>query len=329
MSSAPAVAARNSSAAVWTSPLPSRWRQTRIPSFRPPGIRPLTMGPPLPHSVLMQRKRIVIIGGGFGGVYAARYLEKLFRSDEADICLINRENYFVFQPLLPEVVSGAIGLLDVVSPIRRLCPRTRLFMRDVEAVDFERKVVTLAPSFRPRTVELPYDCLVIATGTVNDFVSMPGVAEHCLSFRTLGDALRLRNHAIHALEEAGVETDPEFRARLLTFVVSGGGLSGVEVIAELNDLLRAVVRHYPTIHKDEIHCELVHSGDRILPEMSAELALYAQKVLEKRGVTIRLKDRVTAATADSVLLKSGTAIPCRTFVATVPAGPAPLIHALD
>ena len=276
----------------------------------------------------MARKRVVIIGGGFGGVFTARHLEKLFRAEEAEICLVNRENYFVFQPLLPEVVSGAIGLVDVVSPIRRLCPRTRLFMREVEAVDTERRIVTLAPSLRPRTLDLPYDYLVVAAGTVNDFAAMPGVAEHCLSFRTLGDALRLRNRAIRAMEEAEIESDAEFRQRLLTFVVSGGGFSGVEVIAELNDLLRGIARHFPTIRPDEIRCVLVHSGDRILPEVSPQLAAYSQRLLERRGITLRLNQRVTAATADSVLLKSGESIPAHTLVATVPAGPAPLIHAL-
>jgi len=147
-------------------------------------------------------KRIVILGGGFGGVYAARYLEKLLRPDEAEISLINRENYFVFQPLLPEVISGSIGLVDMVSPIRRLCPRTRLYMRDAERIDLEDQIVTLAPGFRPRSLDLPYDYLVLATGTMNDFSSMPGVTEHALPFRTLGDALRLRNQVLHALEEA-------------------------------------------------------------------------------------------------------------------------------
>src|SRR2546426_819829 len=172
--------------------------------------------------------RIVILGGGFGGVYTARFLEKLLRPEDAEICLVNRENYFVFQPLLPEVISGSIGLVDMVSPIRRLCPRTQLYMREVERIDLERRTISLAPSFRPRTLDLPYDYLVIATGTVTDFSGMPGVAEHAIPFRTLGDALRLRNRAIHAMEEAANEADEEFRRRLLTFVVGGGGFSGVE-----------------------------------------------------------------------------------------------------
>ncbi len=274
-------------------------------------------------------KRIVILGGGFGGVYTARFLEKLLRPEEAEICLVNRENYFVFQPLLPEVISGSIGLLDTVSPIRRLCPRAQLYMREVERVDLNGRVVVLAPSFRPRALELPYDCLVIATGTLTDFSGMPGVAEHALPFRTLGDALRLRNRALHALEEAAVERDEDFRRRLLTFVVAGGGFSGVEVIAELNDLLRSAARHFRTIRPEEIRCVLVHSGERILPEITPGLAEYAQRLLAKRGVTLKLKTRVAAATAESAELSIGESIPTRTLVSTVPAGPVPLIQSLD
>jgi len=274
-------------------------------------------------------KRIVILGGGFGGVFTARFLDRLLRPGEAAVSLVNRENYFVFQPLLPEVISGSIGLVDTVSPIRRLCPRAQLYMRDVERIDLERRVVTLAPSFRPRALELEYDCLVIAAGTITDFSGMPGAAEHAIPFRTLGDALRLRNRVLHALEEAATETDQDFRRRLLTFVVGGGGFSGVEVIAELNDFVRAAARHYPTIRTQEIRCVLVHSGERILPEITPGLAEYAQRLLARRGVTLKLKDRITAATADSAVLKNGESIPTRTLVSTVPAGPVPLLQAFD
>jgi NADH dehydrogenase len=179
----------------------------------------------------MAKARIVILGGGFGGVYTARSLERLLKLEEAEICLVNRENYFVFQPLLPEVVSGSIGLFDTVSPIRRLCARTQLYVREVERIDLKRQVVTLAPGIRPRSLELPYDYLVIAAGTVTDFSGMPGLAEHALPFLTLGDALRQRKMLLQTQEEADNETDPEFRQRLLTIVVGGGGFTGVYVQA--------------------------------------------------------------------------------------------------
>jgi NADH:quinone reductase (non-electrogenic) len=277
----------------------------------------------------MSRKRIVILGGGFGGVYTAQQLERLLRPEEAEIVLVNRENYLVFQPLLPEVVSGGVGLLDTVSPIRRLCGRTRLYVREVEAIDLKAGKVVLAPNLRPRRIDIPYDYLVIASGTITAFGSMPGLTEHALPFRTLGDAVRLRNRALQVLEEADNETDAGFRRRLLTFVVAGGGFSGVEVVAELNDFVRRAARSFQTIRPGEIRCILLHSRDRILPEITPRLADYAQALLQKRKVELKLNARLQSATADQVLLASGESIPARTLVATVPAGLPPLLQELS
>src|SRR5438270_2332987 len=189
-------------------------------------------------------QQILILGGGFAGVYTARHLEKLLRPDEAAITLINRENYWVYQPMLPEVTSGAIGLTNIVSPIRRLCPRTNLIMRDVEEIDLDGQIVTVSPGFRPPQLQLKYDYLVIALGNITDFHGMPGMIENAMPFRTLADAMLLRNHLIHVLEEADVEENPILRRELLTFVVVGGGFSGAELIAELNDFVRSVKGYY-------------------------------------------------------------------------------------
>src|SRR5438132_6065188 len=227
----------------------------------------------------MSAKRILILGGGFAGVYTARTLEKLLAPGEGEITLVNRENYWVYQPMLPEVISGSIGLTDVVSPIRRLCPRTRLVMREVESIDLERRSVTVSPGFRPVETRLTYDYLVIALGNVTNFYGMPGLMENAFPFRTLSDALALRNHLIHALEEADCEEDEDLRRKLLTFVVGGGGFSGVEAMAEMNDFVREAKANYPRLRHAEVRCVLVQSGDRILPEMAGPLALYAQKLL--------------------------------------------------
>ncbi|HET9528910.1 MAG TPA: FAD-dependent oxidoreductase, partial [Blastocatellia bacterium] len=183
------------------------------------------------------RKRIVILGGGFGGVYTARYLEKeLGRRDDFEITLINKENYFVFQPMLPEVISGSIGLLDTVSPIRRLLPKTNLHVRELESVDLENRSIIISPGFRPHSHSIPYDYLVVALGNVTDFRGLRGLPEHAMPFKNLADAVHLRNHVIRALEEAAIEQDDAvLRRQLLTFVIAGGGFSGVEVAAELND----------------------------------------------------------------------------------------------
>ncbi len=274
-------------------------------------------------------KKIVILGGGFGGVYTARHLGGILKPDEASVTLINRENYSVYQPMLPEVISGTIGFTDVVSPIRQLSPRTELITREVENIDLKNKLVTVSAGFRPRSMDIPYDYLVVALGGVTDYSGKPGLLEHAKPFRTLADALSLRSHLIHVLEEAEFEGDPIFRKKLLTFVVAGGGFSGVEVIAELNDFVRHVKGNYPKLRNEEIRCVLVHSGDRILPEITPRLAVFAHKLLAKRGIEIRLLDRLVTATSERAILKSALEIPTKTIISTVPAAIAPVLQRLD
>lgn len=273
--------------------------------------------------------RILILGGGFAGVYTAMTLEKLLRRRrDVQIGLVSKENYLVFQPMLPEVISGSIGLLDTICPIRRLCPRTDLYTREVESVDLANRVVTTSSGFRPRPYHLEYDHLVVALGNVTSFAGMPGLAEHALPFKYLGDALVLRNHLIHAMEEADIEPDPELRQALLTFVVAGGGFSGVEAVAELNDFVREGARSFRNLDPAAIRVVLVHSRDRILPELSLRLGSFARRLLERRGVEMRLDARVVGATSDSALLDDGTRIATKTLVSTVPSSPNPLVAAL-
>lgn len=273
------------------------------------------------------KKRVVVLGGGFAGVYTCAELEKLQR-DDFEIVLVNKENHFVFQPLLPEVISGQIGLVDVVSPIRRLLPKTELHVREVESIDLENKTITTSTGFHPHAHVLPYDHLVFALGTVTDFRGLRGLPEHAFPFKTLSDALTLRNHVIRALEEAAIERDDAaLRKRLLTFVVAGGGFSGVEVCAELNDFVREVAAQYRGIDASEIRVVLVHSQDRILPEMSEKLAAFAQKILRGRGVEILLNARLSAATGEAALLADGSVIQTKTIVSTVPSSPHPLVEA--
>src|SRR5258708_423330 len=186
------------------------------------------------------KKQIVILGGGFAGVYTARTLEKLLRREEADIVLVNRENYWVYQPMLPEVISGSIALMDVVSPIRRLCPHTNLVMRSVEEIDLKNRIVAVSPGFRPRQKKIPYDYLVIALGEVTNFYGIPGMLENAMPFRTLADAIALRNRLVHGLAATDLEEDADLRRKLLTFVVGGCGFSGVQVIPELNNFVRTL-----------------------------------------------------------------------------------------
>jgi len=278
-----------------------------------------------------RRKRVVILGGGFGGVYTAMHLEKaLKRRADFEILLINKENYFVFQPMLAEVVSGSVGMLDTVSPIRRMLPRTDLHVRDVEAIDLKNQAIITTPGFRQQPAVIPYDHLVLALGNVTDFRGLRGLPEHAIPFKNLGDALFIRNHVIHVLEEASIEhLDVELARQLLTFVVAGGGFSGVEVVAELNDFVREVIQNYPQIDPQSVRVVLLHAQDRILPELDEKLALYAQKILGRRGVEIRLKTRLEAATGNEAVLVGGERIATRTLISTVPSSPNPLIDLLD
>jgi NADH dehydrogenase len=291
----------------------------------------MCLGSVKPSEPTGDRKRIVILGGGFGGLYTAIHLEKLLRGrQDVEVSLVSKENYFVFQPMLPEVVSGNLGVLDTVSPIRRLVPRTRLYVRDVERIDRGAKTVTLSPGFGDRPTVLSYDHLVVALGNVTDFRQVPGLHDHALPFKYLADALRLRDHLIHVLGEAANEPDPTERKRLLTFVIGGGGFSGLEVCAELNEFVREAGEKYYGINPADIQVILVHSRERVLErEMPESLALYAQKILQGRGVEFLFHKRLTSATPDYAILDDGRQIPTRTLISTVPSSPNPAVAALD
>ena len=276
--------------------------------------------------------RVLILGGGFGGVYTALTLEKLLkreiRGGRVELGLVSRDNYIVFQPMLPEVISGSIGLLDTITPIRRLCPSTNLYTRAVDTIDLDKKRVTAAAGFGSRQCALEYDHLVIALGNVTSFAGQPGLAEHALPFKYLGDALALRNRIIHTLEEADIERDPQVRRALLTFVVAGGGFSGVEAVAELNDFVRSAAKAFRNVAPKEIRVVLLHALGLILPELPRSLAEFAQRLLMKRGVELRLNTRLHGATADAALLAGGERLPTRTLVSTVPSASNPVVATL-
>jgi NADH dehydrogenase len=277
-----------------------------------------------------QRTQIVILGGGFGGVYTAQRLEQLLgNKDDYEITLINKENYLVFQPMLAEVIGGHVGVTDTVSPLRSLLPGTNIHVREIENVDLESKTVTLSPGFLPRAQTIKFDHLVFAVGNVTDFKGMRGLPEHALPFKTLADAVHLRNHLIHALEEAAIEhKDEKLRKQLLTFVIAGGGFSGVECAADLNDFVRASVRNYRQLDPKEVRVCLLHAQNRILPEMDEKLALFAQDILRKRGVEILLDTRLEACTAEAALLKDKPRIETKTLISTIPSSPSPVIEAV-
>ena len=275
----------------------------------------------------MEKKKVLVVGGGFGGVFAAKALELLGR-DQFDIELINNNNYFVFQPLLPEVAAASIHSSDAVVPLRLLLRRTQVRQADVMGIDFGKKTVTVVQGFRRLPVDLPYDELVIALGMTVDLKRFPGLPEHALTMKNLADAHRLRTHVISCLEMADVATDPELKQQLLTFVVVGAGFSGVETVAEVNELIRRALKYYPNIKQDEIRVYLIEYAGRILPTFPADLAEYATRRLQIHGIDVKTGVGTKAATSTAVELTNGSVIPTRTIVATIGNGPHPLVEAL-
>jgi len=274
---------------------------------------------------------VLILGGGFAGVAVAQELEKLVPrlARRVEVTIVSKTNYLLFLPMLPEAASGSVELTHIMTPLRPLIPRTRVRIESVQSIDLtQQTVTTLQPSTRREQV-LSWDYLVIALGNMVDLSGLAGVAQHGLPIKTIGDALYIRNRAIEMLDGAEAATDPDERRRLLTFVVAGGGFSGVELAAELNDFLRDAARAYHTILPRDIRLVLVHSGERILPELSASLAGFAQRQLQKQGIELKLRTRLAAATAQEVVLQTGERLGANTLVVAVGAGANPVLRSLD
>jgi NADH dehydrogenase len=269
------------------------------------------------------RRRVVILGGGFGGVSAARRFEQLLPwTPWLDVTLVSQRNYLLFTPMLAEVAAGAVEAGNVGVPLRAACPRTRFRRAEVLGVDPDRKVVHLR---RGDALEaLPYDQLVLALGAVPNFRDLPGVAGNALTLATLEDARRLRDHVLLRLEQADHEPDPAERRRWLTFVVAGGGFAGTEAVASLFDLVHAVLRYFPRIRASEPRFVLVHSRERILPELGDRLAGYAGDKLVARGIELRLGVTVAGADPDGVELSDGERVAARTLVWAAGTRPSPV-----
>ena len=275
------------------------------------------------------RTQIVILGGGFGGVYTAMHLEKLLaHASDVDITLVNRDNFFLFTPMLHEVAASDLDITHIVNPIRKLLRRTSFFEGDVEGIDLPNKRVCISHGFEPHQHHLAYDHLVLALGSITNFFNLPGLEEHALTMKSLGDAMHLRNRLIANLEEANSECAIQGRAPLLSVVVAGGGFAGVETVAGINDFLRESVTFYPNLSEETLRIVLVHPGAVILPELSPKLGTYAQRKLTQRGVEIHTNTKVTAATPCAVTLSDGTTIPTSTLVWTAGTSPNPLLSTL-
>ena len=274
-------------------------------------------------------QRILILGGGFGGLYAALHLEKAFaREENVEIKLINQDNFLLYSPMLPEVASSGIEAKHIISPIRAFFRKVRFMDSKVAAIDFEKRVVQASHCPECMDFSLEFDHLVLALGSVTSFHGLPGVEENALPLKTLSDAMALRNHVIDLLEHADIYMDAELRKQLLTVVVAGAGFAGVEVVAELNDFLQRAKRFYPNIRAEEVRMVLVAAGSRILPLIAEDLAAYAHGALLRRGVEVRLDAAVSRASSVGVDLQDGGQIPTRTLVWTAGIAPNPLLSDL-
>ncbi|MFD9036643.1 NAD(P)/FAD-dependent oxidoreductase [Streptomyces sp. NPDC059567] len=282
----------------------------------------------LPPRPAPQRAKphVVIVGGGFGGVGAARELDRrIGRGLNAHVTLISNSNFLLFTPLLVGVASSTVEARHVSAPVRVGLDHASFLHGRVASIDTQARSAYVSVG-KEGMLRVPYDHLVLAVGGVPHFFDLPGVGEHAFPMKSVEDATALRSQVLGALERADLESDPAEQNRLLTFVVAGGGFAGTELVAELFDLVHDVLHLYPRLHGLRPRFVIVHAGERLLPELSPELGLYAQRKLGGRGIEFRLGARVSRATAEDVTLSSGETVPTRTLAWTAGNRPNPLVR---
>lgn len=275
----------------------------------------------------MANKKVVIVGGGFAGVFTAKELRAKMGND-VDIELISKDNYFVFQPLLPEVAGGGINSSDAITSLRLLLKGVNVRLAEVTEIDFTAQKLSVLQGTRRMPVQVDYDQLVLAMGQTADLSRFPGLPEHALTMKYMGDAFTLRNHIIRCLEHADAVEVPEIKKQLLTFLVVGAGFSGVETVGEIKHLIDRSLRYFPNIDENEINVKLIEFADHILLELPESLGAYAQKQLERHDIEVITGVGVNSATGTSAELSSGEIIPTRTVLATIGTGPNPLVQSL-
>nr|MBA3321318.1 FAD-dependent oxidoreductase [Pyrinomonadaceae bacterium] len=269
--------------------------------------------------------RIIILGGGFAGVKCAEELERAFGADPAvSLTLVSDTNALLFTPMLAEVAGSSLEATHISSPLRTSLRRTNVVRGQVTEIDLESRQVRLVADAHA----LKYDHLVLTLGAVSNYLGLRNVEANSLNFKSLADAIRIRNHVIDLFERADSEPDAAARRSLVTFVIAGGGYAGAELAGSLNDFARGMLAYYPNILPDEVRIILVHSRERILPELGEELAAYALLKMSERGVTFKLDTRVADARPGAVTLSTGEEIEAETLVWTAGTKPHPLLATL-
>ncbi|HEV7657256.1 MAG TPA: NAD(P)/FAD-dependent oxidoreductase [Mycobacteriales bacterium] len=274
------------------------------------------------------RPHILIVGGGYVGMYTALRLQKKLRRNEARITVVDPQNYMTYQPFLPETAAGSLEPRHVVVPLRKVLKHCRVVTGMVTGVDHGRRVATLLPVEGPEE-EVPYDQIVVAPGSIVRTLPIPGLAEVGIGFKTVGEAIYLRNHVLSRLDYAASVSDEEHRRRALTFVFIGGGYAGIEAFAELEDMARYATRYYEDVTPDDMRWVLIEATGRILPEVSVPMSEYTVQQLIKRKMDIRLNTRVESLTDGHVVLSDGEEFDAETVVWTAGVKANPVLTRTD
>jgi NADH dehydrogenase len=271
---------------------------------------------------------ILIVGGGYVGMYTALRLQKKLRRGEARVTVIDPRSYMTYQPFLPEAAAGNIEPRHVVVPLRPVLPKCDVLTGRVTRIDHARKVVTMLPPIgEPR--EISYDIIVVAPGSVARTLPIPGLAEHAIGFKQVEEAIALRNRVVEQFDIAQSSDDPEVQRKALTFVFVGGGFAGVEAVAELEDMARFATRYYSKVSPKDLRFVLVEAANRILPEVGEEMGRYTVERLKERGFDLRLETRLESCVDNHVVLSDGTEFDASTVVWTAGVKANPVVAASD
>ena len=277
-----------------------------------------------------RKTKIVIAGGGFAGLYAARYLDKrLARRPDIEVTLISRENFILFTPMLHEVAAGDLSPSDIVNPLRRILRYLNVVEAEVDEIDLTARKVRCRAGLRNMELEFEFDHLLLALGSETNFFDLQSVRDWAVTMKSLSDAALLRNQMVALLEEASLQKDQSTRRELLTFVTAGGGFAGVETTGAINDFMRETVKFYPSLPEETIRVVVVHPGKFLLPELGEELGRYAEQKLSERNVEIIKGARVAEYDGSVVKLTDGASIPATTLIWTAGVKPSAAIESLD
>lgn len=276
----------------------------------------------------MPGPRILIVGGGYVGMYTALRLQRRLRRDEATVTVIGAQAYMTYQPFLPEAAAGNLEPRHLVVPLRRVLNKCEVLTGSVTEIRHADRKVTFRPDEGGER-EVSYDILVMACGSVAKTLPIPGLAQQGIGFRTVAEAIYLRNQVLSRLDLAVSAEDPDVRARALSFVFIGGGYAGIEAIAELQDMACDALRFYDGITPADMHWTMVEAAGRILPEVSQDLAEYTVRQLERSGITVRLNTKVTSLIGGVVKLDDGSTFAADTVVWTAGVKPNPLLERSD